>query len=164
MSDKNIRVGFSIRNGNALSWLIRKLTKSPVSHTWLLYYSEDFQCDMVLEATVEGFRTLPLEAFKAQGSTVIQIFAPKYSLDAGFAAMKDDIGERYDVDGLLGAFIPIMGAWFKRKWHNPFHSSKELFCSEAVTKCMQYSDYPDSSALIADDVNPKQLYDFFANE
>ena len=157
-----MQIGFSTTN-RFLSKVIRWITRSKVSHTWLLYYDDDFDCDMVMEATIEGFRLIPFESFKVK-NIAIELFTPKHSLAAGFKAAGKKLGSKYDVKGLFGAIVPIIGKWFSRKWHNPFHSSKALFCSEAMVDVMKDSSYPGWESFEPEDINPQALRDFFAEE
>jgi len=157
-----MQIGFSTTN-RFLSKVIRWITRSKVSHTWLLYYDDDFDCDMVMEATIEGFRLIPFNAFKEK-NVAIELFTPKYSLAAGFKMAGKKLGTKYDVKGLFGAVVPIIGKWFSRKWHNPFRSKKALFCSEAMVGIMKDSNYPGWDLLEPEDINPQGLCDFFAAE
>jgi hypothetical protein len=158
----DLKIGFSTRS-MVLSRLIRWITRSKVSHTWMLYHNEEFDCDMVMEATWEGFRLIPFEVFKRQ-NVVVQVVEPKYPLDAGFKAAGRWLGDKYDTKGLFGAIIPIIGKWFRRKWHNTWASKSALFCSEAVVDIMKASNYPGTENMIAADVGPEALLEFLQSE
>lgn len=157
-----IKIGFSTRN-NILSRTIRWITHSKVSHCWLLFHDSEFDCDMVMESTIEGFRLIPIELFKKK-NVIVNISEPKYSLDAGLKQAGQWLGDSYDICGLIGAVIPMIGRWFKRKWHNPFNSKSQLFCSEVIVKIMQVSNYPGSQTYIAEDTSPEDLLEFFNSE
>ena len=60
--------------------------------------------------------------------------------------------------------VPMIGKWFKRKWHNPFHNSQQLFCSDAIVDMMRASNYPGADGFTAKDSNPEGLLEFFNNE
>lgn len=158
-----IQVGFSTHKWNPISALIRLITRSPISHCWILYHDAQFKIDMIMESSFEGFRITPYAIFQKKNDG-IQLFTPKYDLDTGLIQAGNKLGETYDVDGLLGMLIPLLGRWFKKKWHNPFRSSTEMFCSQAIVEVMQASNYPGSEQLIAADTSPDDLYNFFKNE
>lgn len=158
-----IQIGFSTHKNNILSKIIRWITKSPISHCWILYYDIQFKIEMVLESTTEGFRILPFKTYQKQNDNIV-LFNPKFSLTMGLIKAGEKLGTKYDFKGLFGSIFPIIGRWFKRKWKNPFYSSKELFCSEAVTEIMKDSKYPGSDKFDPSTTNPNDLYNFFKKE
>ncbi len=158
-----IRVGFSTRRRNILSWFIRKVTKSPVSHTWLLLEGSFFGHDMVLEAGHQGYMPIPYEVF-SRTCDVVAIKTPKYSLEEGVVQQIPEIGSDYDYPGLFGGFFVMLGRWLRVKVKNPFQSSKALFCSEAIMDGMKRSGYPGTEHLNPSDVTPSDLLKFFQSE
>lgn len=154
-----IRVGFSYRNGNVLSKLIRKLTHSKTSHTWLLVDDSVLGSQIVIEASLAGFACVDYDYFKKKNQ-IVAVVEPKYSLDQGLKKIAKDLGEPYDYVGLFGQLVVIVGKWFRRKWHNPFVSKKSMFCSEAITMVLQGSDYPGAKLMVPSDTSPQDLLDF----
>ena len=156
-----VRVGFSTRTKNIFSRLIRWLTGSKTSHTWLLFEDSFFCLPMVMEATETGFRLIPYDNFKAEGNDIVAVIEPPYPLDEGVQQAARWLGERYDFTGLLGSVIVLLGRWFKRKWKNPLAASKAMFCSEAVVWVMRAAKYPGSEAFDPEATTPQDLLDFF---
>lgn len=155
-------VGFSTPKAfNPVSWLVRKFTGAACSHAWFLYYDKDWGFDVVLEAHELGFRLLPYEHFKRQNN-IIALFIPKMDIDVGLARVaKEFLGRAYDFGGLLGMSVVLLGRFLKRKWRNPFQSSKAAFCSEACVLALLYSDFPQAEHLLPHETSPQDLMNFF---
>jgi len=157
-----ISIGFSYRSGNLVSWVIRKMTHSDVSHAWLLVDDVTLRGKIVMEAGFAGWETESYEQFLAQ-NTVVATIDMKCDLSKGIEAAREWLGSSYDFMGLLGAFVVIVGRWFKFMWHNPFNSSKTLFCSEAIARVLQEANYPGAASLDPGTVTPQDLYTFLKN-
>lgn len=152
-----IRVGFSTHKSNFLSATIRIFTGSKVSHTWLLVEDEPFfGIPMVMEATEVGFRYIPFETFKSKND-VVEVLTPTHPLDKGVHVANAWLGDSYDFLGLLMSFFVVVGHWVKRKVKNPVHSSRSMFCSEAVVRVLQASDYPGVADLDPSSTTPQDL-------
>lgn len=155
------RIGFSTpEKFNPVSWLVRKITGSTASHAFFIYYDQDWDVDMVMEAHEVGFRILPLDHFEKKNKLVVT-FTPKTSIDEGlkFVAL-EYLGTMYDYGGLFGGIFTMLGKWLKRKWHNPLQNSHSVFCSEAVVIALQKSKYTGSETLVAQDTTPQDLLEF----
>lgn len=152
-----IRIGFSTTNA-PLSRLIRWLTKSAVSHTWLVYYDEDFGQDMVLEATLTGVRLVPYDVFKRHNKLVTEVRPVTVPLQAGLAEVGRWLGAHYDFGGLLGMAVVLLGRSLKRRWRNPLRSSRAMFCSELVAVALKASKYPGTDSWVPSQVDPDTLY------
>lgn len=155
-----ICVGFSTHSGNVVSRLIRWMTGSKASHTWLLVDDALFGTEMVMEATEVGFRFITYSRFKAEGNDIVTVVTPAFPLKPGMRQAAMWLGERYDFGGLLGSAVVLLGRWLRRKWKNPLGSSKAMFCSEAVVRVMQAAGYPGSAALDPESITPQDLLDF----
>lgn len=155
------RIGFSTSKTSWVSKIIRWFTDGKTSHTFLVYYDEDFKRDMVLEATQGGFRIVPFSHYE---KSLVAIFTPKYSVDEGLQKAVDWLGENYDYEGLLGMAWVELGRWLGRKWHNPLHSAHAMFCSEAVVRIMQGANYPGSEVFDPASTDPEMLLKFFQQE
>ena len=118
---------------------------------------------MVLEATEGGFRIVPLDKFSQQ-NFVVAVFVPKHSIEAGLKAAVDWLGEHFDYTGLVGMAFVAMGRWLRRKWNNPWASSKAMFCSEAVVRVLQASNYPGAEDMAPTGTSPEDLLEFFHKE
>ena len=154
----NDRIGFSTGT-RMLSRIIRWFSRSSVSHAWLLYWDVDFNRDMVLESTLEGVRIIPFDVFQKHNK-IIKVFTPSFSLKVGWAKVGEHLGECYDFTGLLGMIFVILGRWFKRRWRNPWNSTKGLFCSEFVASVLQWSQAPNTEYWDPSIMTPEDLYEY----
>ena len=152
----NTRIGFSTTKA-WVSRLIRFFTGAAVSHAWLLYFDVEFGREMVLEATLEGVRIVPLDVFQKQ-NVVVKIALPRKDLAAGLLKAGELLGERYDFFGLFGMLWVLIGHWLKRKWHNPWNTSQAMFCSEFVAQVLKWSDYPGTDYWDVSAISPEDLY------
>lgn len=152
------RVGFSTSKG-PLSAVIRRVMRSPSSHAFLIYYDEDLGTDMVLEAVGEGFHLITLERVK-KTSTVVEVIDLKRSLNQGLAFLAGWLGTRYDTAGLLGMGWVLAGRAIRRRWRNPFGSSKSMFCSEAITRALKADGFPGVDGLDPEATSPADLMAF----
>lgn len=150
-----IYVGFST-SSRVLDRVIRAVTRSRVSHTFLLVSDPFFQQLMVLEASGAGIRFVTLDVFQ-RSNKVVRLLTPPVPLDASVRRAADWLGERYAYEGLFGMLFVQIGRWFKRRWHNPLHSSHALFCSELNTLVVQAAGWPGAAALDPFSTNPEDL-------
>jgi len=158
----NIRIGFTTVTNSWISRLVRWATKSQCSHVIFVYYDQDWQVDMVLEASDVGFREIPLSVFEKK-NTIVALLEPKVCIDEGlkFVAL-NYLGTMFDYTGLLGHGPILLGRWFKRKWHNPWNTPSSMFCSEAVVVAMQKAGYPGADKLTPEDTSPQDLLAFMS--
>lgn len=157
-------IGFSTpRHWNPLSALIRKMMKSPISHTWLLVEDPLFQLRLVMEAHTTGFRLISLAEF-VKDNKVVALVAPSHSLKTGLPEAGGWLGDQYDVLGLFGIFLTQVALWFKKRLKNPFTSPRALFCSEAVVRVMKSAQYPGCEVFDDETTTPAQLLAFFEAE
>ncbi len=136
-----VRVGFSTSRNNPISWVIRKVTGSRTSHAWLLLEVQPFGQEMVLEASEFGVRLIPLDAFQ-RANAIVACFSPAHTLDQAMPEAGRWLGAAYDFGGLFGMAVVMLGRWLRRKWRNPWHSSRSLFCSELVVKVLEWAHHP----------------------
>jgi hypothetical protein len=130
-------IGFSTpRHFNPVSWLVRNITKSECSHSFFVYWDDDFECDMVLEAHELGFRLIALPRF-VKKNRIVALVEPAFSLDPGFLKLGSWVGSAYDFGGLIGQAVVQFGRFLQRKWRNPFHSAASRLpgaCSGRATR------------------------------
>ncbi len=160
-----VRIGFSTTT-NPLSGLIRWLTRSKVSHAFLVYYDVDFRRDMVMEAEHRGFRIVPFDRF-SEHNTVIAVFEPRSSLDEGLVKAVDWLGEDFDVRGLFRMAWLIVSRGLKARARlrrrNLLVGTRSLFCSEAVARVLLGARYPGFDRD-PETTSPEDLYEFFHEE
>jgi hypothetical protein len=161
-----VRVGFSTTNA-WLSRLIRKLSRSRVSHAFLVYGDVDFGRDMVMEAVGNGFRIVPYSGFEKHNTVVAQI-TPAFPIEKGLQEAVNWLGAGYDTGGLVGMAWLMVKRWFRLRarsvrTRNPLASSRALFCSEAVARACLWSEYPGFD-LDPESTSPQDLLEFFERE
>lgn len=160
------RIVFSAGN----SWLSKAImwfTRGKASHSFFVYYDQDFEADMILEATggpmSGGFRIIDYEDFKKKNKIILEHEA-RHDLSVGFKKSRKWLGAQYDLGGLIGFIWVLLGRWLRKTWHNPFCSSRALFCSEAVARVCQWSSYPGFEEVDPETMSPQDLIDIFEQE
>jgi hypothetical protein len=154
-------IGFSTpRSFNPVSALVRRFTNSECSHCFFLYWDDDFQCDMVLESHELGFRLVTWQRF-VRKNRIIALVEPAHSLDPGFLKLGEWVGSAYDFGGLIGQAFVQLGRWMQRKVRNPFRSSRSMFCSESIARCMQWAGHPDAKTFSPKETTPQDLLTFY---
>jgi len=156
------RVGFSTTT-MLLSRIIRWFTNSAVSHAWILYFDESFGCDCVFEFDIGGGQVHTYESFQKKNK-IVHVWTPKHPIEAGFAKAAPLLDCGYDYLGLLGMIWVQLGAWLKRKWHNPWVSPSRDFCSEGVVRVCQWSGYPGMEDWDPTITTPEKLLEFAHRE
>lgn len=157
------RIGFSTTNG-WLSRLVRRMTRSRVSHAFLVYWDVDFGREMVMEAVGAGFRVVPLDKF-ARHNSLVRIFTPRHPIDAGLKAAVDWLGDLYDAPGLAGMFLLLLARSLRirLRTRNVLGTSRALFCSEAVARACRAAGYP-GFPFDPETTTPEDLFAFFSAE
>lgn len=150
-----IWVGFSA-SSTLVSYGIRLLTGSDVSHTFLIVADPLFDQLMVMEAIDKGVSYVPLKVFRKRNDIKLVLEAP-VPLETSLQRASSWLGERYAYAGLAGMLIVQAGLWLKRRWHNPIHQMRALFCSEMVAFVAQDAGWPGARALDAFSTNPEEL-------
>jgi hypothetical protein len=159
--ERSTLIGFSTpRSFNPVSALVRRFTNSEASHCFFLYWDDDFQCDMVLEAHELGFRLITWPRF-VKKNRIVEVVEPAYSLDPGFLKLGEWVGSAYDFGGLIGQAFVQFGRWCKRKVRNPLSSPRSMFCSESIARCMQWAGHPDGKNFSPKETTPQDLLNYF---
>ena len=132
-----VHIGFST-TGGLLSRIIRRITGSPVSHSFIAYRCLSFGEDMVLEASGQGFRLMAWKRFDKENKLVamykLRLAEPIQR--AAMARMSERLGDAYDTLSLFGF---VIRKWFRLE-RTPFDSRDKLICSEAVALFLKWSD------------------------
>jgi len=154
-------IGFSTpKNFNPVSWVVRKFTGSKVSHAFFVYQDEELEMRMVMEAHELGFRLTPYDHF-VKKNQIIGLFTPTKPIEVGLRYVaKRYLGTVYDYPGLFGSVVVIAGRWLHRKWRNPFRSSRNVFCSEAVYIALQKSPGYECLTDDPDSVDPQLMMQY----
>jgi hypothetical protein len=131
-----IHIGFST-TGSWVSRMIRKITAAPVSHCFVVYHSEAFGKDMVLEASGRGFRMLAWSRFDVENRliAIYRVELPEPALKDALGRLAGRLGDAYDTLSLFGF---LLRKWFRLK-RTPFDSREKLICSEAVALFLEWA-------------------------
>jgi hypothetical protein len=159
-------VGFSTpKRFNPISWLVRKITKSEVSHAWVQFFDPLFNRDMVFEAMELEFRCIPLEHFE-MSNKIVQRIPVDVDFTTGARYLANKLGNTYDYGGLLGMGWVELCRWLKHRlrwWHfkitNPLHWANDDFCSAAVINSLLVCNSRMVEGMIPDTVSPQELRD-----
>src|SRR5262245_39945283 len=98
-----VHIGFST-TGGWLSRVIRRVTGSPVSHSFVVYLSAVFGKDMVLEASGHGFRVMAWRRFDKENK-LVAMYRLKVSdavLHDALGKLAERLGDAYDTLSLFG--------------------------------------------------------------
>ena len=155
-----VKIGFSTHRKNLISSLVRKMTKSKVSHCFFIVDDPVLGGQIVLQADFGGWEPWSIESFVAKGNEIVAIVDTVQPIDAAISVWARKMGRvGYDYLGLFATLVVVVGRWFRRKWHNPIHSNKSLFCSEAIVEVLQSINYPGTADLVPWDTTPQDLLD-----
>jgi hypothetical protein len=160
-----VLVGFSTpRLWNPLSALIRAMTGSRVSHTFLLVEDPVFALRLVLEAHSTGFRLVSFVRF-VKDNKVVALVEPSHPIEPGLPAAGRWLGEKFDVLGLFGIFLTLLARYVRqRPWRNPFPTPSALFCSESIVRTLKEASYPGSETLGDETTTPAELLEFLERD
>ena len=153
----NVQVGFSTGRASPVSWLIRKMTGAKVSHAFVIYTSTEYACEMILSEDHGGVQITPLALFKKRNKIIYRV-TPKQSLDAALPAAVQLYGDGYAYAALFAGAWMMLGRRLKKKWHNPVHSTKSMFCSAMIVRLYEAIDYTGFPRDRPEDVTPDDLY------
>lgn len=158
------RIGFSTSKTSWISRIIRWFTSSTVSHTFIVYYDAEWKRDMVMESEGGAGGSVRIVKFNPNSSSIVKLVTPKHDIEVGMNKMVDRLGDVYDYKGLFGMAWVELGKWLKKKWSNPWQSSKAMFCSELVAQVMIDSEYPGTKGMDPGSTDPEMLLKFFEKE
>ena len=158
------RIGFSTSKTSWISRIIRWFTRSTASHCFIVYHDAEWTRDRVMESEGGMGGSVRIVKFNPDNPNIVKLVNPKYDIEVGMDKMVDNLGEVYDYGGLFGMAWVILGRWLRKKWRNPWNSSKALFCSELVAQVLIDSNYPGSGQFDPASTDPEQLLQFFEKE
>ena len=148
------RLVFTATN-TPLGWLIRRVTRSTVSHVMLEYSSVVWGGRWIAEAHAAGVRKLPA---KSRRHGVVIEYEFKHDISAGLRKVRHLVGAWYDVGGLFRiAYVTIMLRWFRVKVRHPMSSTRAQMCSEFIARILKRAQYPGTSDLYTELVTPEWL-------
>lgn len=147
-------IGFSTQKG-ALSWFIRRATGSPASHSFLVYWSEQFNQHMVLEVQGRGFVQVPWDDWRGHNK-LLALYEIEREDEVVVEAMKKlgtRLGDPYDSFSLIGfLLIHVVEIWDR----NDLDDKEKLVCSEMVALFLRWAGIPLNAHI--DRVIPLDLW------
>lgn len=159
-----MQIVFSYTPKNLASWLIRKLTKSKVSHVSLRFGGEDR--NWMAEATAKGVQPGWWNTF-LKHNKVVYVFEYQSSNEQVLnqvvdECMDDMIGKHYDFLALIGFALHILfqSLGFKSR-RNLLGSAKSYVCSEFIMRVFgRVTDHLGTLVLDGDPelTTPEDLY------
>lgn len=158
-------VGFGSQP-NFTSWLIRKVTKSAWSHSWIEWDSPLWCGDFVTHAQKPGVITRPVETVTKDYPKHIRYEVQDSKIQAGLIAMRSESGKPYDYFTMIwNACILIIYQITKWKclWDIVCHNASKYTCSEYVTLVLQKANIPGTEHYDAELTTSGQLEQFCAN-
>lgn len=157
-----MNIGFSTTS-SLLSTLVRKLTRSKISHTYIKFLVAGE--NIVLHATQHGVNTDYYNNF-VKKNRIYAEFKLNVSIDAqnkmlSYAIRQTD--KPYDFISLVGFLWVIINKSFGRKTKNPFSSAGAYFCSELLVQTLKAGKFPNTDNLNSDNISPEDFLEFISN-
>ena len=140
---KTVRVGFSTHPG-AFSWLIRNVTASNVSHTYLRIPIPEHDTSMIFQASGLTVNYCATDVFSLKNTVVeeydVEISDEQYELGEKFRVT--EAGKPYSMRQ-VGGFLVVLAArqLLDKKVANPASDGHHSYvCVEVVTVCIGLED------------------------
>lgn len=122
---------------NLVGRLIRKLTRSSVNHTFLLYESRMWGGWWAAQIGPDGVKKLPAGPVM-QKYYLTECYEYAGNLGPGLTACRAMVGQRYDYWGVLGYLLRLVAKRVvDRDIRNPWNVQNEEFCSEFVAHVLK---------------------------
>lgn len=133
----SITVGFSRPKSGfqPFSWLIRLVTWSPVSHTYIKFYSKTYQRWIIYQASGSKVNFIGAVAFD-NAELVYKEFEIPVSTDTKNKTVEfaiDKSGLPYGMLQIVGIGWVLVAKLFGKNVSNPFYSTSSYFCSELLS-------------------------------
>ena len=140
---KTIRVGFSTHAG-AFSWLIRTVTASKVSHTYLRIPVPEYNTDMIFQASGLTVNYCADKVFSLKNQVIeeydVDISDEQYEIGEKFRVTES--GKPYSIRQ-IGGFLTVLAArqFLDKKISNPASNGNHSYvCVEVVAVCIGLKD------------------------
>lgn len=153
-----ISIGFSTTK-SMISRLVRWFTGSTASHSLVIFDWLDQK--WVIASEWDGVKIVTLDSFIGGGGIIVKTFDTTLSMDE-LKPLLNDLGMAYDYTGLFGAIFPIIGRWFKKKWHNPWDNAQAVFCSEVIVMWLQGLKFKAVEGVLPADITPQTLMELLS--
>lgn len=151
----NITVGFSTTPKLA-SRLIRWVTRSPVSHAFVVFDVPVFG-RVVMQAEVWGYEIRPWSLWQQQNQLVAEFIPTGPPLGPSIAKLAPCyLGRRYD---WKAAFFSGLWRWCGRWLRGRLRSPYTLMCSEALLRILQHAHYSSMGHFDVELTSPRRVLD-----
>ena len=142
-----------------LGVLIRKITKSPVSH--VMIEIPVWSRRMIAEATIGGTRFVP--SYRSRHHVVVE-YKCNFEYKDGLCKIADELGSHYDYAGLfIIVFAKLTWRWFKNKLKNLKWDDKSIKCSGLVALFLKINRIDGSESFNIELVTPEDILEFCEN-
>jgi len=139
-----------------LGAVIRWITKSPVSHCMIEF--PVWGRRMVAEARIGGVRMVP--SIRARHHVVAE-YRCQFGARTGLAAISDEMGKRYDYEGLFViAWALMLKEWFRVKVTRWRWRTAAVKCSELVAIFLREAGVAVAGDLPPELTTPEDIRDF----
>ena len=141
---------------------IRRITRSPVNHAFIMFQHPDFSGDRwwAVQVAEQGVVMEPAEKV-VHGPTLTLLECYEYqdgSLWPGVQANFDAMGDKYDWAGIFGFLIMIEAKrLFGIKIPNLYHGTGRYFCSEYCASVLKRSNIHWAKCLDPSTISPANL-------
>ena len=157
-----MKIGFSTSN-SLVSKIIRKITKSKVSHTYIKCQVEKY--DVVLHANQNGVEFDKYTDFDRKFDIVAEydLKLTAEQEDAFMLYAVRQLDRPYDFLGVAGFLWVLVNRSFNRKVKNPFSNRSAYYCSELIISSLQAAQFVGSEVFDKDITTPEDLLVFLDN-
>ncbi len=140
--DLNITIGFSTQN-NLSSRLIRWITQSPCSHSFIAFDDSALRMRLIMQAKAWGFELRPLKRWLNKNLVVAEFKPMAQPLEGALLAIAELLGTKFDYrSGIVVLLVSLFVRWTKSRFSLKVNSSpSKLICSEAVIRLLKMADY-----------------------
>ena len=156
--DYNITVGFSTTRLK-ISGLIRWITGSSCSHTFIAFDDQTLKMRMVMQAESWGYELRPWNRWQ-RGNVLVAEFRPAGPrLDEALRALARRLGTKFDYRSFLIIGIKsIFASWYRNRFSlSPERDPWKLTCSEAVVRFLKHGRYAAVAGLDPETTSPGEL-------
>ena len=161
---RTIKIGFSAPQNVKFpiySWIIRAVYNTPYSHTYMRFYSNSIERDIIYESVGVGVRFVGNEMWSKHARVIeefeLQVTDEQYTKIMQFCV--DKAGTKY---GIMQAFGICVAKLFRIK-KNIFANGEKLdICSEEIARLMTQLGYSFKTDF--DLIVPKDIYNVLKNK
>ena len=151
----DVRIVFTASN-KPLGKIIRKITKSPVSH--VMIEITVWGRRMIAEATLGGTRLVPSHKSRHH---VVKEYMCKFDVREGLFEISNKLGTNYDYVGLFViAWVKLSWSWFKDKYKKFKWKNKSIKCSELVAMFLKANNVAGAENFNFELTTPDDILDF----